>query len=857
MTLGENAALNELALTVVAADPSDELSYRRVVDLVDAAFEACSDGDPARSRVQACREALSAAPSGTAEERARCYELVSDMLEEIESGWQRAPVSGGRFERAAWVEQELLDEFLSECTMFVEEAEVVLVEAERGSSGAVAKLKRMVHTLKGEAGAVGLDDIVVVCHAWETWIETPGVGHWIDRQLEARDWLRDAISAYAGGNSPAPSGRELAARLEPGPELESVDRPAAEEARPVEVERDEETVALLGEFITETEEGLSSADLTLMNIEKDGFEAEMVHGLFRTFHSIKGVAAALELSDMTKLAHSTEAMLNMVRQNTLSLQGPILDLVFDSTAMMRTMLHALREAVQSGTEPVRAEGYDTLVSTIDGVVEGKPVQGTKLPRAGAEEKLGRILTMSPIGVPEPVVERALERQQASGKRLGEELVTSGEASPKQVAQALRVQRNAREDDVAAVKLKETIKVDVSRVDSLLEMIGELVIVETMVVNTDEIAGLTSPKVRKHLSQLGKITRDLQDVGMRLRMVPVRSVFQKISRVVRDLSRKGNKEVRLVTLGESTEIDRSMVQEIADPLVHMIRNAVDHAIEPAEERRAAGKPATGTITLSAYHEGGSVVIEVADDGKGLSRQVIAKKAIANGLISDDSGMSDNDVFELIFAPGFSTAAKVTEISGRGVGMDVVRRNVEGMRGRVLIRSELGRGTTFKIVLPLTLAIIDGMLVAVGNERYIIPTLSIVQSLQPTHSMIKTLRGSRELIEVRGEIIPLLRLARLFDIEGSTSSEDPTRGLVVVIESGGKKTGLLVDDVVTQYQVVIKSLGEAIEQAKFVAGAAILSDGHVGLIINTDEIACLKETKRAGTGSATHAPAELMN
>jgi two-component system chemotaxis sensor kinase CheA len=288
------------------------------------------------------------------------------------------------------------------------------------------------------------------------------------------------------------------------------------------------------------------------------------------------------------------------------------------------------------------------------------------------------------------------------------------------------------------------------------------------------------------------------------------------------------------------MDRSMVEQIADPLVHMIRNAVDHGLEPAEARTQAGKSPVGQVRLSAYHEGGSVVIEIADDGRGLNREAIIRKALEKGLIAAADGMSDAEVNGLIFAPGFSTAAKVTEISGRGVGMDVVKRNIDAMRGRVLITSTPGAGTTFKIVLPLTLAIIDGMLVACGSERYIIPTLSIIESIQPERKMLLSLAQRNEMINLRGEMLPLLRLDRLFHLEGAKS--DPTEALVVVVEGMGRRIGLLVDEVVTQQQVVIKSLGEGMGDTRFMSGAAILSDGRVGLILNVEEIATVMHKSR---------------
>ncbi|MCM2332517.1 MAG: chemotaxis protein CheA, partial [Anaeromyxobacteraceae bacterium] len=385
------------------------------------------------------------------------------------------------------------------------------------------------------------------------------------------------------------------------------------------------------------------------------------------------------------------------------------------------------------------------------------------------------------------------------------------------------------------QLRETVKVDLERVDSMVEMIGELIIVESMVVHAPEIAQLTSLKVRNYLNQLTKISRDLQNVAMRMRMVPVRGAFQKMARLVRDLSRKSGKDIVLEQSGEDTEMDRSMVERIEDPLVHLVRNSIDHGTETAQERKAAGKPARAVIRLSAYHEGGSIVVELSDDGRGLQKEKILAKAREKGLVEEGRDLSEQEIYNLIFLPGFSTAARVTEISGRGVGMDVVKRNIEGMRGRVSVSSRPGQGTTFKMVLPLTLAIIEGMLIACGKEKYIIPSLSIVESLRPTEDMISLAAGRGEIINVRGEILPLLRLHRLLQMEGAERS--PTEGHVVVLEGLGRKVGIVVDDVLTQQQVVIKPLGQGIGDTDFLSGAAILSDGRVGLILNVDRLSSL--------------------
>jgi two-component system chemotaxis sensor kinase CheA len=331
------------------------------------------------------------------------------------------------------------------------------------------------------------------------------------------------------------------------------------------------------------------------------------------------------------------------------------------------------------------------------------------------------------------------------------------------------------------------------------------------------------------------------------------------RITRDLARRSNKQVRMELSGEGTEMDRIMVEHIADPLVHLIRNAVDHGIESPEERRAADKPEVGTVRLSANHEGGSIVIEIVDDGRGIRPDRILAKAIEKGLVDANANLSEAQILDLIFAPGFSTAAQVTEISGRGVGMDVVKRNVEAVRGRITISSVPGRGATFRLVLPLTLAIIDGMVVRCGDESFILPTLNIVESLQPTRDMLFSITGIHEHILVRGQTLPLARLDRILEVRGGES--DPTKALVIIVESLRTQIALLVDEVIMKQQVVIKTLNNELDASRMFAGAAILSSGRVGLIINVesmldtlrDSIAAAAEvnTKR------THFPAAALN
>ena len=376
-----------------------------------------------------------------------------------------------------------------------------------------------------------------------------------------------------------------------------------------------------------------------------------------------------------------------------------------------------------------------------------------------------------------------------------------------------------------------VKVGTGRLDALIDAVGELVIANAMV--SREIAQqnghLAHTKLHQNATHLGKITRELQELAMSMRMVSLRSTFQKMQRVARDISVKSGNPVEFSFSGEDTELDRNVVEEITNPLVHMVRNAVDHGIESREERALVGKPEKGRVHLEAYHAGGDVVIRISDDGKGLDRDAILTKARSLGLVDSGADLNVRDINNLIFHPGFSTAKKVTDISGRGVGMDVVKRNIEKLRGRIDIDSESGVGSTFTVRLPLTLAIIDGMLVSVAGERYIIPTTAIQESLRPEPGQLSKVLGKGEMLNVRGELVPLFRLHELFALEGA--QQDPAQALTLIIGDSNKHCALLVDDLLGQQQVVIKSLGNIFDTVEGVSGGAIMGDGRVALILDS--------------------------
>ncbi|MGE0679650.1 MAG: chemotaxis protein CheA, partial [Candidatus Binatia bacterium] len=375
----------------------------------------------------------------------------------------------------------------------------------------------------------------------------------------------------------------------------------------------------------------------------------------------------------------------------------------------------------------------------------------------------------------------------------------------------------------------SIRVPTEKVDKLINLVGELVITQSMISQTLEHFSLAKlNQLRESITELERNTRELQERVMAVRMMPIGNSFSRFPRLVRDLATQLNKKIAVQMIGEETELDKGVIERISDPLTHLVRNAADHGIESPEERRAVGKPEQGTIRLQAYHQGGNVIIEVGDDGRGLNVERIKQKALAQGLIGPEDNLSEEQLHALIFHPGFSTAAVVSDVSGRGVGMDVVKKNIEALNGSVTVVSELGKGSCLRIKLPLTLAIIDGLSVKVGDDIYILPLVSIVESIRPRPEQVKRLFGRGEVIAVRGEFLPLIRLYHLFNTP--THIIDPSKGLVVIVETEGKKSGILVDELLGQAQVVIKNLEANYQKVEGVVGATILGDGRVALILD---------------------------
>ena len=595
----------------------------------------------------------------------------------------------------------------------------------------------------------------------------------------------------------------------PGPEGQAAGDPGASAVATVPADADTE---LLREFAQESLEHLAAAEMALLDLEAEPDDADAVNRVFRAFHTIKGVSGFLGLELVQRVAHLAEGLLDRARDGEIRVVGGYADLALQACDALRTIIEALADA-----SPGQAMAVPEQVDALLAALADPEAAGVSSRGAAQVLRLGDIL-VAQGDVDRGTVETIVREQGTTP--IGQALVEKKLVKASQVAKALRTQ-------ISQSAAQATVRVTTERMDQLIEMAGELVIAQAMVAQDPEVVDGSRSLVRK-ISHAGKIIRSLQDLTMALRMVPLRSPFRKMVRLVRDLARKSGKQVELVLEGEDTEIDRNMVEALGDPLIHMVRNSVDHGIEPPAERAAKGKPPGGTVVLRAYHSAGNVVIEAADDGRGLDRRRILAKAVERGLVEPGREMSDGEVLALIFEPGFSTAKQITDVSGRGVGMDVVKRNIEQLRGRVDAASQPGRGTTFTIRLPLTMAIADAMVLRVGKERYLLPAASIEQSFRPPEGSVSTLTGRGEMVMLRGDVMPVFRLHRLFGVPDAKT--DPYQALLIVVEANVRRCALMVDALLGQQQVVIKSLGRALSSIPGVAGGAILGDGRVGLILD---------------------------
>ncbi len=633
---------------------------------------------------------------------------------------------------------------------------------------------------------------------------------------------------------------------------------------------------ILQDFLIESFELIEQLDQDLVELENTPEDLDLLNRIFRVAHTVKGASSFLNFDVLTHLTHHMEDVLNKARHGDLLLDADIMDVVLESIDLMKALLTTIRDT--SKDEGIEVEA---CVLRLTAITNGESPSSSEAPAVEipveaeavaeveeeAEEELD-YANMSDDDV-EAEIQRLLNERQASDKAKREAKIASGEnvpqmpdiveeapaeeakaeeltpvpapAAPIPVSQAApaaaaapKVEKKAAPAP-AATTVEQTIRVDVKRLDHLMNLIGELVLGKNRLIkiNDDVEERYEGEEFLEELNQVVSIvslvTTDLQIAVMKTRMLPIGKVFNKFPRMIRDLSRELGKKIELEIGGEETELDKSIVEEIGDPLVHIIRNSCDHGVEDIDTRIAAGKPETGTIGLKAYNEGNHIVIEITDDGAGMDPVFLREKSVEKGVISEKEAdiMSDKESFALIFRPGFSTAAQVTNVSGRGVGMDVVKTNIEKLNGLIDIESELGKGTVMKLKIPLTLAIIQALLVGVQEEYYAIPLASVLETVRIGKEEIYTVEN-RSVMRLRDEVLPLVHIADIFEVEHVFDSSE--HAYVVVLGLAESKIGLIVDTLVGQEEIVIKSMGEYLHGMDGIAGATIRGDGGVTLIVD---------------------------
>ena len=646
-------------------------------------------------------------------------------------------------------------------------------------------------------------------------------------------------------------------------------------------------------FYEESLDGLDAMEQALLALDEGAEDPELINVVFRAAHSIKGGAATFGFTDVAAFTHVAENLMDEVRSGRRPMEKAVVELLLRSGDTVRDML-----SLSMAGQPAATAESQVLLAELSAMVSGNtaaPAAAAKV-AAPAEAIEGwdiafrpfdyllksgndparmfrELEALGPLAVTCDASKLpALADMDAESSYLGWTLsldagakraavegvfdwvdgdcdltVTPRIAAPAPVAEVVAAASAAAAApravrDPAANSESSSVRVGIEKIDTLINLVGELVITQSMLSQFNDGVDATQLEMLRHgLAQLGRHTRELQESVMSIRMLPISTVFNRFPRLVRDLAQKLDKKVVLDMRGETTELDKTVLEKIGDPLVHLVRNAIDHGLEMPDKRLAAGKGDTGTLRLEAFHRGGSIVVEVADNGAGLNREAIVAKAIQRGIIATGEGMSDEAVSDLIFEAGFSTAAATTDLSGRGVGMDVVRRNVMDLGGTVAIRSVQGSGTTFTITLPLTLAIIDGLTAAVGEEIYIVPLVSIIESVQVKPDTVRSVAGGGELFRFRDNWLPIVRLFDVFGCAGQRRAVD--EGIVIVVEGEGTRIGLFVDELIGQQQAVVKSLEANYRRVTGISGATILADGSVALIADVTGLVRMQARRKA--------------
>lgn len=605
----------------------------------------------------------------------------------------------------------------------------------------------------------------------------------------------------------------------------------------------DEMQEIIEDFLVESFEMIDQLDQDLIELENNPKDLDLLNRIFRVAHTIKGSSSFLGFDVLTRLTHNMEDVLNKARKGDLEITHEVMDVILESVDLMKALLEAIKD---SGSDD-RGIEIDNTVKKLEAVSNGESLSDVAQEEEKQEENRGEEKDYSNLSAQEveAEIERLLaERQEQdrqkrkAKKQAQQEKATEAkveEKIEKKTEKEIKKAEAPKEERVPTTSIEQTVRVDVKRLDHLMNLIGELVLGKNRLLRihgdiSDKYNNNTlSEELNQIVSSISTVTTDLQLAVMKTRMLPIVKVFNKFPRMVRDLSRELGKSIELIMSGEETELDKSIIEEIGDPLVHIIRNSCDHGIESPEVRAERGKSETGKIILKAYNEGNHIVIEIQDDGKGLDPEALKSKALEKGLITDRdvATMSDKEAFSLIFKAGFSTAAAITNISGRGVGMDVVKTNIEKLNGIIDVESQLGLGTTLKLKIPLTLAIIQALIVGVQEEFYAIPLSSVLETVRISQEEIYTVDG-KSVLRLRDEVLPLVHMSSIFEVKNDFGSAKEI--YVVIIGLAEQKIGMIVDCLIGQEEVVIKSLGEYLKNIQGIAGATVRGDGKITLIVD---------------------------
>ncbi|CAN2047667.1 two-component system, chemotaxis family, sensor kinase CheA [Candidatus Magnetomoraceae bacterium gMMP-1] len=747
-------------------------------------------------------------------------------------------------------DDELIQSFVVECCDMLDEAEPHLIELSQGDDGGTEEIInvifRLFHSIKGSASFLKFKDLTSVTHEAETLLQViRDGGAKISSQhtelfMNSCDIVREMLDNIE--NSGSDEGFEekvesITVKLKnaiqegkcpslPSDKIEQEPVPESSNDSNNEIDSNEKIVdpqeieispEIRQLFIQESTELLDSAEQAFLKFDKAPNNIdELIGQIFRSIHSFKGSCGLLGFTDLENLNHKLETVLEAVKDEKIECHESNVDFFLNIIDILKKSV----EDIESGGAG-NIQGVEMISDLVEDMIPKSQKKDNEL-----NDHIAKITEESDI-----IKSKAPEESPA--KTMPEPVDQPKIKSPEKKPVIQKKSKGKKPSAPSKISARgSAIRVDLAKLDTLINLVGELVIAEAMVIKNPDLEGYELESFDRAARHLNRIVRDLQDISMSVRMIPISATFRKMIRLVHDVSSKAHKKAKIVLSGEDTEVDKTVAELIADPLVHLIRNAVDHGIEPSDERLSSGKEETGTVNLEARHESGEIWILIKDDGRGLDREKILAKGIENGLVEGDGQqMSDDEVFKLIFEPGFSTADKVTDISGRGVGMDVVKKNIEKLKGRVDIHSKIGSGSTMIIRIPLTLSIIDGMLVRVGKARYTIPMLSIRESIQiDTDRIVKTMDG-QEVVKLRDGLYTVLRLYEIYNLEADYKELD--KGLLIVIQEHSESICLLVDEILGQHQAVIKGLSNyifSIRDVRGVSGCTILGDGEISLILD---------------------------